>query len=145
MPIDLRVEERPETGEVSRLLVLSQLFGELLRELVRLRLGRRSRGDDVLHLEHDAAAAIDHLMDLGPPPALAMARDLPSFRTKKAMRLGLDLAPPNWMIDAALMMPPMRRLAQQVYFHRRNPGGVSFDEFERRLFGSATSNAPLKT
>ena len=97
-------------------------------------LGRRS-----------AQVIADHLMDLGPPPALAMARDLPSFRTKKAMRLGLDLAPPNWMIDAALMMPPMRRLAQQVYFHRRNPGGVSFDEFERRLFGSATSNAPLKT
>lgn len=89
-----------------------------------------------------AQVIADHLMDLGPPPALAMARDLPTFGLKKAMRFGLDLAPPNWMIDAALMMPPTRWLAQHVYFHRRNPGGVSFAEFERRLRSAEMSSAP---
>jgi hypothetical protein len=67
-----------------------------------------------------AQVIADHLMDLGPPPAHALAPSLPSFAVKKAMRTALDLAPPNWMIDAAFGLPPMRWLAQHVYFHRRN-------------------------
>lgn len=84
----------------------------------------------------------DHLQDLGPPPALAMAADVPAFGAKKLMRLGLDLAPPNWTIDAALAVPPMRWLAQQVYFHRRNPGGVSFAEFEAKLRSEPLAGYP---
>jgi hypothetical protein len=37
------------------------------------------------------------------------------------------------MLDAALGLPPMRWLAQHMYFHRRGAGGVSFAEFEARL------------
>lgn len=84
----------------------------------------------------------DHLQDLGPPPALAMAADVPAFGAKKLMRFGLDLAPPNWTIDAALAVPPMRWLAQQVYFHRRNPGGVSFAEFEAKLRSEPLAGYP---
>lgn len=86
-----------------------------------------------------AQVIADHLMDLGPPPAIAMASSLPAFVAKKLMRRGLDLAPPNWMIDAALALPPVRRLAQQVYFHRRNPGRISFDEFEAKLRQESTA------
>lgn len=89
-------------------------------------LGRRS-----------AQVIADHLMDLGPPPAVALARELPAFAVKKITRSALDLAPPNWMIDAALGLPPMRWLAQHMYFHRRGAGGVSFAEFEARLRGEA--------
>ncbi len=80
-----------------------------------------------------AQTIADHLQDLGPPPAVAMARELPVFAAKKALRAALDLAPPNWMIDATLSLPPMRRLAQHIYFHRRNTGGISFAEFEAKL------------
>ncbi|HML41761.1 MAG TPA: NAD(P)/FAD-dependent oxidoreductase [Hyphomicrobium zavarzinii] len=85
-------------------------------------LGRRS-----------AQVIADHLMDLGPPPAVALAPELPGFAIKKITRSALDLAPPNWMLDAALGLPPMRWLAQHMYFHRRGAGGVSFAEFEARL------------
>jgi flavin-dependent dehydrogenase len=85
-------------------------------------LGRRS-----------AQVIADHLMDLGPPPAIALASELPRFALKKAMRTALDLAAPNWTLDIALSLPPMRWLAQQVYFHRRNPGRIGFAEFEARL------------
>lgn len=80
-----------------------------------------------------AQVVADHLQDLGPPPAVALAPELPRFAAKKVMRAALDLNPPNWMIDIALGLPPMRRLAQHVYFHRRNAGGVSFAEFEAML------------
>lgn len=75
----------------------------------------------------------DHLQDCGPPPAIALAPQLPSFVTKKATRAALDLAPPNWMIDCAFGLPLMRWIAQHVYFHRRNAGGITFAEFEERL------------
>jgi flavin-dependent dehydrogenase len=89
-------------------------------------LGRRS-----------AQVIADHLLDLGPPPALALAAEMPQFAMKKAMRTALDLAPPNWALDIALSLPPMRWLAQQVYFHRRNPGRMSFAEFEARLMADS--------
>lgn len=80
-----------------------------------------------------AQVIADHLQDCGPPPAIALAPQLPSFVTKKATRAALDLAPPNWMIDCAFGLPLMRWIAQHVYFHRRNAGGITFAEFEERL------------
>ena len=58
---------------------------------------------------------------------------MPRFGLKHAMRFGLDLAPPNELLDLALRLAPMRRLAQHVYFHRRGARGLSFAEFEARL------------
>ena len=52
---------------------------------------------------------------------------------KKLMRGALDLAPPNWAIDAGLALPPMRWIAQHIYFHRRGAGGISYADFEARL------------
>jgi digeranylgeranylglycerophospholipid reductase len=80
-----------------------------------------------------AQVIADHLQDLGPPPAIAMKPDLPVFATKKVLRSALDMTPPNWMIDATWSLTPMRWLAQHVYFHRRNTGGISFAEFEAKL------------
>ena len=85
-------------------------------------LGRRS-----------AQLIADHLQDMGAPPPVALASELPAFTAKKLMRAALDMAPPNPLIDLALTLPPMRWLAQHVYFHRRGGKGLSFAEFEARM------------
>jgi flavin-dependent dehydrogenase len=85
-------------------------------------LGRRS-----------AQVIADHLQDLGPAPEVALAPEMPRFALKHVMRAALDVAPSNALIDIALRMAPVRRLAQHIYFHRRGAGGVSFAEFEARL------------
>lgn len=80
-----------------------------------------------------AQAIADHLLNLGPAPGVVLAREMPAFALKHWMRFALDLAPPNELIDLALRLAPMRRLAQHVYFHRRGARGQSFAEFEARL------------
>jgi flavin-dependent dehydrogenase len=80
-----------------------------------------------------AQAIADHLQNLGPAPHAALAREMPGFALKHWMRFALDFAPPNGLIDLALKSAPMRRLAQQVYFHRRGARGQSLAEFEARL------------
>jgi digeranylgeranylglycerophospholipid reductase len=49
------------------------------------------------------------------------------------MRAGLDLAPPNLLLDAAIATRPMRWLAMHLYFHSRGAKGLSFAEFEARI------------
>ena len=80
-----------------------------------------------------AQAIADHLLHLGPPPASALARELPRFGLKRALRAGLDLAPPNFLVDALIATSPMRWLATHLYFHRRGTKGLRFAEFEARL------------
>lgn len=75
----------------------------------------------------------DHLQHLGPAPERVMARELPGFLLKGAMRQALDVAPPNALLSLALRSAPMRWLASHVYFHKRGSRGLSFAEFEARL------------
>ncbi len=63
----------------------------------------------------------DHLMRDGPPPEQVIARELPSFGKKLALRAVMDLGPPNLLYDLIIGTPPMRWFARQVYFHHRNP------------------------
>ncbi len=62
-------------------------------------------------------AVADHLAAAGPPPEEAVRRDLPDWRAKLALRWTMDVAPPNWMIDAALSTAPMAGLAKRIFFH----------------------------
>jgi digeranylgeranylglycerophospholipid reductase len=98
-----------------------------------LRFGRRA-----------AQLVSDHLIDRGPPPLAALAREAPRFRGQHALRRILDLAPPNMLIDSLLMTPPLQALAQRLYFHSRATG--SYDdwaaEFERDAF--AEEEAPKR-
>lgn len=71
----------------------------------------------------------DHLVNGGPAPHFALAREVPRFRAKTLMRAALDLAPPNALINAGLGLAPMRRFAEQLYFHRRNDEGVDREKF----------------
>jgi len=67
-------------------------------------------------------AVAEHLLDAGPEPGLAMARHLPNFAVKQALRRVADLAPANMLMNLALLSAPGRALAQRLYFHRRGPG-----------------------
>jgi flavin-dependent dehydrogenase len=75
----------------------------------------------------------DYLLDRGPQPVAAFAREIPHYRLKRLLRAGLDLAPPNFVINAMLMTPPARALAQRIYFHRRGENGQSFEDWSRAL------------
>ena len=86
------------------------------------------------HLGRRAAQAIsDHLLDLGPSPEIVLQSEMPRFGLKRLVRFGLDLAPPNALINLALGTRPMRTIAQHVYFHRRGGSGMSLAEYETRL------------
>ncbi len=84
-----------------------------------------------------AQAIADHLLHLGPPPETVLAPELPRFGLKRLLRAGLDLAPPNLLLNAAIATPPMRWLATHLYFHSRGAKGLSFAEFEARITAAA--------
>ena len=80
-----------------------------------------------------ASLIADHLGSGGPEPARALAREVPRFRVKRALRAALDLAPPNMLIDLALATAPVRRIAEQLYFHSRNDTGIDREAYLRWL------------
>ena len=57
-----------------------------------------------------------HLHANGPPPVAALKDGLPRFGVKSLLRAGLDLAPANPMLDAALSTPVFRAFARRIYF-----------------------------
>jgi geranylgeranyl reductase family protein len=71
-----------------------------------------------------AALIADHLQSGGPVPESRLARELPRFPIKRLLRRGLDLAPPNFLLDLALATTPARRIAEHLYFHSRNASGI---------------------
>jgi flavin-dependent dehydrogenase len=75
----------------------------------------------------------DYLLDRGPQPAPAFAREIPRYRLKRLLRAGFDLAPPNFAFNAILMTSPMRAMAQRIYFHRRGDGADSFETWSEAL------------
>lgn len=80
-----------------------------------------------------AQAISDHLLDCGPPPETVLAHEYPAFRLKRALRAGLNLAPPNPLIDFGLTATLMRKLATRIYFHRTAKPGQTFRDFERTI------------
>jgi geranylgeranyl reductase family protein len=67
-----------------------------------------------------AGAAIAHyLLDGGPDPGVVMAREYPRFGVKTWMRRLWSAAPSNAVLNATLFTPPMRALAQRIYFEKR--------------------------
>ncbi len=87
-----------------------------------------------LHYGRRSAQLVaDHLLHFGPPPEIVLARELPGFGLKHALRFALNFAPANSLLSAAFGTPAMRWLAQHVYFRRRGGLGVSFADFEAGL------------
>jgi flavin-dependent dehydrogenase len=69
----------------------------------------------------------DYLMDRGVHPVAAFTREVPKYRLKRMMRYAMDSAPPNALINLALMTPLARVAAQRIYFHRRGGTPESFE------------------
>ncbi len=69
------------------------------------------------------AVISEYLQDGGADPAALMAGEYPTFGLKTWMRRAWSAAPPNMLINASLFTPPMRALAQWIYFQKR--GGAS--------------------
>lgn len=85
-----------------------------------------------LHYGRRAAVLVaDHLGHGGPHPVKVMAAEAPRYGRKLMLRRLLDLAPPNALINAALMTSPMRRLAQRLYFHARGESSESFEAWSQ--------------
>ncbi|HEU4356761.1 MAG TPA: NAD(P)/FAD-dependent oxidoreductase [Actinomycetota bacterium] len=64
-------------------------------------------------------AIAGYLLDGAPPPGRALADLYRRSAAKRALRIGLDAAPPNALIDLALDSRWFRALAQTVFFHHR--------------------------
>ena len=80
-----------------------------------------------------AQAIADHLQSLGPSPEFVVAKHLPNFAIKKALRFALDCAPPNPLINLALGTSMMQAMARHIYFHKRGGHGLSISQFEAKL------------
>ena len=68
-----------------------------------------------------------------------MTREAPRYRAKLWLRRLLDIAPPNALINAALMTAPMRQLAQRLYFHARGEQAESFEAWSKAFARDETS------
>jgi digeranylgeranylglycerophospholipid reductase len=97
-----------------------------------LRYGRRA-----------AALVADHLTGRGPAPEVLLSREVPAFRTKRMLRFALDQALPNVLLNLALAAPVARRIAENVYFHRRGVD-VDRDLYLRLLDAEITRRPPLR-
>lgn len=82
----------------------------------------------------------DYLSDYGAEPGVALARELPNFHTKTLLRFAFEHFTPNWLIDRALMTPPVLALARRIYFHRRGSHGSHFDHYTENVVGDRKLN-----
>jgi flavin-dependent dehydrogenase len=89
-----------------------------------------------LHYGRRAAQLVsDYLLDRGAHPVDAMSAEVPRFRLKRALRRMLDLAPANALINLMLMTPPMRMIAQRIYFHSRSGDWGEFESWQQESDG----------
>lgn len=87
-----------------------------------------------LHFGRRAAQAVgDYLCDRCEDPVAIFERETPKYRMKLLLRRALDMAPPNALINLALMTAPMRALAQRLYFHRRGGDPASFEAWAQAM------------
>ncbi|WP_313425938.1 NAD(P)/FAD-dependent oxidoreductase [Stenotrophomonas rhizophila] len=64
-------------------------------------------------------AAGRHLRGNGPPAEAVARKAAPTFRRKRLLRWAMDHLQMDWPVNLALHSSAMRRVAEQVYFHRR--------------------------
>jgi digeranylgeranylglycerophospholipid reductase len=86
-----------------------------------------------------AQALADHLQLAGPAPDIVMAREVPKFHVKSALRKLLDHTPPNPVLNALLAAPGMHKIAQHVYYHRRGVRGADRKAYRQWLADRRTS------
>lgn len=70
------------------------------------------------HGEAVGRAIAGHLLHGGPDPGAAAARAAPRFTAKRLLRRAYDLFQMDWPFDLLIGTTPLRRVAEEVYFHR---------------------------
>ena len=71
------------------------------------------------HFGRRAAQIVaDHLLHLGPPPEIALAKEIPRFWLQHATRLALDPQRPNAFLSSGAQYAPHVCVAQHVYFRK---------------------------
>ena len=97
-----------------------------------------------LHFGRRAAQLVsDYLSDRGPHPVAQLAREAPRYRAKLLLRRLMDTIPSNAAINAMLLTPPAKALAQRLYFHSRAGTAESFEEWAREFErGELSKSAP---
>ena len=77
---------------------------------------------NAFHFGRRAAQAVsDHLRDGGPEPGYVLAREVPRYGFKGALRRLMGIGPPDWLFDLSLQSAPLAWLARELYFHQRLP------------------------
>jgi len=64
-------------------------------------------------------AVARHLRGRGPAAESVAVRAAPTFRRKRVLRWAMDHLQADWPLDLLLQSRLLRRVAEQVYFHRR--------------------------
>lgn len=96
-----------------------------------------------LHFGRRTAQLVsDYLSDRGPHPVGALVKEAPRYRRKIWMRRLLDTAPSNTLINALLMTPPAKAIAQRMYFHSRTGGAQSFEDWTEEFERGELSQTP---
>ncbi|MCR6662166.1 MAG: NAD(P)/FAD-dependent oxidoreductase [Luteimonas sp.] len=76
-------------------------------------------GDAVGH------AIADHLLRSGSSPDMLAERIAPRYRFKRLLRNAFDRWQMDWPFDLLIGTPPLRWLAEEIYFHRSARGPAS--------------------
>ncbi|HRN63099.1 MAG TPA: FAD-dependent monooxygenase, partial [Luteimonas sp.] len=71
------------------------------------------------HGEAVGTAIADHLLHGGPDPAGVAERAAPRYRGKRLLRRAFDHAQRDWPFNLLIGTPPLRWVAQRIYFHAR--------------------------
>ena len=67
----------------------------------------------------DVGRALVRSLESGLPPRASAIRAIPAWRRKRVLRWAFDHLQWDWPFDLLLASPPLRRIAEQIYFHRR--------------------------
>jgi flavin-dependent dehydrogenase len=78
----------------------------------------------LLHGQQAGLAAADFLRGRARDPAEWLPREYPRFRGKRAMRWLFERLQNDWLFDRVMGTAAMRRVAEQVYFHRKGAAGL---------------------
>lgn len=73
----------------------------------------------------DIGRALVQALESGIAPQVSTIRAIPAWRRKRALRWAFDHLQWDWPFDLLLASPPLRRMAEQIYFHRRGQASAA--------------------
>src|SRR5690606_1689404 len=77
------------------------------------------------HGDAVGTAIATHLRSGGPDPADMAERCAPRFAFKRLLRAGFDLLQMDWPFNLLIGTAPLRRVAEEIYFHHSARGGTN--------------------